>query len=171
MVKEDTVYSIPWKPVNRIAKIKVAINPYKLPFLLPWIIEWCAYVTVTPEDNSNTVFNKGNSNGFMACIPNGGHCAPSSMVGDNALWKKAQNIAKKNSASDIINSPTPIFIPLCTARVWLPLYVASDITSLNQKDILKITAIKEKYKQSIILLKLWKDNAALKVKDKSAVLV
>jgi hypothetical protein len=48
------------------------------------------------------VLSKGNSNGFIACIPFGGHCAPNSTVGDKALWKNAQNIAKKNKASDTI---------------------------------------------------------------------
>jgi hypothetical protein len=32
-----------------------------------------------------TVFNKGSSKGFIAEIPRGGHWAPSSTVGDNAL--------------------------------------------------------------------------------------
>lgn len=39
--------------------------------------------------------------------------------------------------------------PLCTANVWFPRYVASDITSLNHKDIEKIKLIKaeiRKYK-------------------------
>jgi hypothetical protein len=63
------------------------------------------------------VFNKGNSKGLIDSIPIGGHWAPSSIVGDNALWKNAQKIAKKNNASDIINKPTPMFKPLCTARV------------------------------------------------------
>jgi hypothetical protein len=63
------------------------------------------------------VFNKGNSKGLIACIPIGGHCAPNSILGDNALWKKVQKIAKKNSASETINKATPIFIPLCTAKV------------------------------------------------------
>jgi len=31
--------------------------------------------------------------------------------------------------------------PLCTAKVWLPRYVASLITSLNQKDIESTNAI------------------------------
>ena len=66
-------------------------------------------------------------------IPEGGQWAPSSPVGDSALWKKVQKIAKKNKASLTINSATPIFKPLCTAKVWLPKYVASEITSLNQK--------------------------------------
>ena len=79
--------------------------------------------------------SKGNSKGLIASIPIGGHWAPNSTVGDNALWKNAQNIAKKNKASDTINKATPIFNPLCTAKVWLPKYVPSDITSLNHKDI------------------------------------
>jgi len=53
----------------------------------------------------------------MDSIPKGGHLAPSSTVGERALWKKDQKIAKKNSASDIINKATPMFIPLCTASV------------------------------------------------------
>jgi hypothetical protein len=58
------------------------------------------------------VFNNGNSNALIASIPIGGHCAPNSTVGDKALWKYAQKIAKKNKASLIINKATPIFIPL-----------------------------------------------------------
>jgi hypothetical protein len=84
-VKDDTVYSTPWNPVNIIANIIVNTKPYKLPFLLPCINEWCAYVTVTPEDNRIIVFNNGNSKGFIACIPNGGHCAPTSTSGLIAL--------------------------------------------------------------------------------------
>jgi hypothetical protein len=34
-----------------------------------------------------------------------------------------------------MNKPTPKFNPLCTARVWLPIYVPSAIISLNQNDI------------------------------------
>jgi hypothetical protein len=63
------------------------------------------------------VFNNGNSKGFIPCIPNGGHCAPNSTLGDIALWKNAQNIAKKKNTSDIINKPTPKFNPFCTALV------------------------------------------------------
>lgn len=35
-----------------------------------------------------------------------------------------------------------MFRPLCTAKVWLPRYVASDITSLNQSDIEHTNVIK-----------------------------
>ena len=96
----------------------------------------------TTDDNNITVLSKGNSKGLIASIPIGGHWAPNSTVGDNALWKNAQNIAKKNNASDTINKATPIFNPLCTANVWFPKYVPSLITSRHQNDIEEITKIK-----------------------------
>jgi hypothetical protein len=34
-----------------------------------------------------------------------------------------------------MNKPTPMFNPLCTAKVWLPIYVPSAIMSLNHNDI------------------------------------
>ena len=37
-----------------------------------------------------------------------------------------------------MNKATPMFRPLCTAKVWFPKYVPSDIISLNQNDIEKI---------------------------------
>lgn len=60
------------------------------------------------------------SKGFIATIPRGGHWAPSSTVGDNALWKNAQKTLKKNKASDAINKATPKLSPRCTATVWSP---------------------------------------------------
>lgn len=151
-MKPDTVYSTAWKTVKMKANITVKSNPYKAPLLFPCIKEWWAYVTVTPEDNSITVLSKGNSKGLTASIPLGGQWAPISIVGDNALWKKAQKIAKKNKASDTINKATPIFKPLCTASVWLPRYVASEITSRNQKDIEETKEKKAKYKKYCALL-------------------
>jgi len=41
-----------------------------------------------------------------------------------------------------------MFKPLCTAKVWLPKYVASLITSLNQKDIEEITNNSARYTKS-----------------------
>ena len=99
------------------------------------------------------MFNKGNSNGLIASIPIGGHWAPNSIVGAKALWKNAQNIAKKNKASDTINKPTPIFSPLWTANVWFPKYVPSDITSRNQNDIEEITDINANIKKYSAILK------------------
>ena len=97
---------------------------------------------VTPEANNINVLSKGNSKALIASIPKGGHSEPNSTAGASALWKYAQKIAKKNKASDAINKATPIFKPFCTAKVWLPIYVPSDITSLNQKNMLEITSIK-----------------------------
>jgi len=74
-------------------------------------------------------------------------------VGDRALWKKAQNIAKKNNASDIINKATPMFKPLCTAKVWLPKYVPSLITSRHHRDIEEISVTRAKDKNISALLK------------------
>ena len=149
----------------------VYTKPYKAPLLFPCIKEWWQYVTVTPEDNKITVFNKGNSKGLIDSIPKGGHLAPNSTVGDNALWKKDQKIAKKNNASEIINKATPIFIPLCTARVWFPRYVASFVTSLNHKLIEYITDINAIYNTNKALVKLWNVNTALKVRANKDVLV
>ena len=39
IVKEETEYSIAWKPVNILAKTTVAIEPYNDPSLLPLIKE------------------------------------------------------------------------------------------------------------------------------------
>ena len=41
------------------------------------------------------MFNNGNSKAFIASTPKGGYCAPNYRVDDSALWKYAQNIAKK----------------------------------------------------------------------------
>lgn len=40
IVKDETLYSTPWKTVNIIANNTVAIDPYKAPFLSPYIKEW-----------------------------------------------------------------------------------------------------------------------------------
>lgn len=55
-------------------------------------------------------------------------------------------MAKKKRASLTINKPIPMFKPLCTAKVWLPRYVASDIMSLNQSDIEKTNEKKPRLK-------------------------
>lgn len=107
----------------------------------------------------------------MLSIPNGGHLAPNSTVGDSALWKKDQKIAKKNKASEIMKSATPIFKPLCTASVWFPRYVPSLVTSLNHKAIEETTQVNDVYKIVKTVEKLWKVKTALKVSVKRDVLV
>lgn len=85
----------------------MAIDPYNAPFLSPAIKEWWAYVIVAPLDNKITVFNNGNSKGFIGSIPAGGHWPPNSIPGVNELWKKAQNIDAKNNPSERMNKKTP----------------------------------------------------------------
>lgn len=57
-------------------------------------------------------------------------------------------MARKNKTSETINKVTPIFRPLCTAKVWFPIKVPSDITSLNQKNILDINSMIAKINNS-----------------------
>jgi len=170
-VKDETEYSTPWKAVNITAKIIVNTKPYKDPLLFPCINEWWAYVTVTPDDNKITVFNNGNSKGFIASIPIGGHIAPNSTVGESALWKNVQNIATKNKASDTINNATPRLSPLCTAKVWFPMYVPSDIISLNHNDIDDINVNRANIKKYSALLNEWKDKTLEVVSVNKLILV
>lgn len=125
--------------VNNKANIIVKKIPFIDPALLPCIIQWWPYVTVKPDESNKIEFKRGSSKGFTVSIPMGGHLAPNSTGGPTALWKKLQNMLRKKSASLIINNATPVLRPLCTAKVWLPIYVPSDIISLNQNDIDKVT--------------------------------
>lgn len=120
-VNEETSYSIPWNKVNTSASITVNAAPNSPLLLRPCIKEWWQYVIVTPDASNIAVFSRGNSKAFIASIPTGGHWPPNSTVGDRALWKYAQNIARKNNTSDTINKATPMFKPLWTAKVWLPI--------------------------------------------------
>lgn len=137
--------------------------PFKAPLLFPCIKEWWAYVIVTPEDNKIIVLSKGNSKGLTDSMPIGGQWVPISTLGDTALWKYAQKIPKKKRASDIIKRATPIFKPLCTARVWDPKYVPSVIISLNQNDIDAIKLSNPTNKPYIANIKPWKLNTAVVV--------
>jgi len=58
------------------------------------------------------VFNRGTSKASRGVIPTGGHTAPTSIVGPNELWKKAQKKEKKKHTSDKINRSIPHFSPL-----------------------------------------------------------
>ena len=65
----------------------------------------------------------------MALIPTGGQILPTSMLGLNEAWKKAQKKAVKKKTSEIIKSTIPRRNPLSTFRVCLPRNVASRVTS------------------------------------------
>ena len=124
-----------------------------------------------PDDNKITVLSKGNSNGLIASIPIGGHIAPNSTVGERALWKKVQKIATKNKASDTIKRATPILSPLWTAKVWLPIYVPSDIISRNQNDIDNTKVKKANVRKYSELLNPWKDKTPEVVRVNKLILV
>ena len=153
-------------PANKI----VSTSPYKDLLLFPSIKEWWQKVTVIPDANNNIVFSKGSSKGLIVSTSIGGQWDPTSTVGDKALWKKAQNIAKKNNASDAINKPTPIFNPLCTANVWFPKNVPSADISLNHSVIELIKDISEKSNTYFELLNKWKYDTPEVVNAKSDIL-
>jgi len=46
---------------------------------------WCAQVTVTPEESSVTVLNRGTVYGLGILIPIGGHIQPISGPGESAV--------------------------------------------------------------------------------------
>ena len=60
------------------------IIPNNVPRRFPSISEWCAYVTLAPDDSNRIVLSKGISNGFNGSIPCGGQDIPNSTVGAKA---------------------------------------------------------------------------------------
>jgi hypothetical protein len=54
---------------------------------------------------------------LIPVTPIGGHIAPNSTAGANALWKNPQKNDAKNTTSDNINNNIPHFNPLCTINV------------------------------------------------------
>lgn len=75
------------------------------------------------------MFSNGICIGLNGEIPIGGHVDPSSMVGDNLLWKKAQKNERKKNTSEIINRIIPHRKPLVTIFVCNPWYVPSRVIS------------------------------------------
>ena len=65
----------------------VTMIPRIVPRRLPSISEWCAYVTLAPDESNKIVLSNGISNGLSGSIPAGGQAVPSSTVGDSAEWK------------------------------------------------------------------------------------
>jgi hypothetical protein len=73
--------------VKITANTTVIMIPSNVPRRLPSISEWCAYVTLAPDESSKIVLSNGTSNGFRGSIPCGGQCVPNSTVGARAEWK------------------------------------------------------------------------------------
>jgi len=68
---------------------------------------WWAHVTVIPEDNKIAVFKRGIIKGLNGVIPIGGQFIPSSIAGDNLLWKNPQKKEIKKNTSDTIKRIIP----------------------------------------------------------------
>jgi hypothetical protein len=77
-------------------------------------------VTVTPDDRRMAVFSNGICSGLNGWIPVGGHVDPSSIVGDNLLWKNAQKNEMKKNTSEVINRIIPHRNPFVTIIVCRP---------------------------------------------------
>ena len=122
------------------ANTTVMMIPRSVPRRLPSISEWCAYVTLAPDESSRIVLSNGISNGLSGSIPAGGQAVPSSTVGDRAEWKYAQKIEMKKNTSLTMNNATPRLRPFCTANVWFPSRVPSATTSRNHK-IIALTVV------------------------------
>jgi len=114
-VKGALKYSNACNAVKNIANTIVIYNPFNASFLAPATIAWCAQVTLAPELNNITVFNKGISQALNTGTFSGGQTAPISKVGDKLEWKNAQKNAKKNIISETINNIIPILSPTCTS--------------------------------------------------------
>jgi len=55
--------------VKSSAITTVIMIPIIVPRRLPWISEWCAYVTAAPDDRRIIVFRRGTSYGESGSIP------------------------------------------------------------------------------------------------------
>ena len=64
-------------------------------------------------------------------IPVGGQVDPSSIVGNNLVWKNAQNYDTKNNISDKIYKIIPHCNPFGTIIVCSLCYVPSRVTSIH----------------------------------------
>lgn len=89
------------------------------------IIDWCLQVIEIPEHKRIIVLSIGILIGLNTLIPNGGHFIPSSILGDNLLWRKVQKNEIKKKISDTMNKIIPHFIIKDTIFVWFPWKVDS----------------------------------------------
>jgi hypothetical protein len=116
--KDASKYSIPWRTVKYKPKIIVTSKPVTLWLWRLVSIALWHHVTLIPEDNKIIVFNIGTSIGLKTWIPFGGHWDPSSTLGANLAWKKAQKKDKKKKTSDVINRIIPQRNPISTIFVF-----------------------------------------------------
>ena len=119
-LKDASIYSMACRHVKYTPRIIVNPKPWVVWVKLFSISAWCAHVTLTPEDKSTIVFNKGTWNGLNGIIPTGGQTLPISKVGASLLWKKAQKNLTKNKTSETIKSAIPQRRPSSTIAAWCP---------------------------------------------------
>lgn len=118
MLKVAIIYSNPCNIKKYNPKIQVNINRFRANFQLFLKINWWAQVTLTPDANKITVFNKGTWKGLKGTTPHGGHNKPNSIVGLSLEWKYAQKKDKKKKISLTINKIIPNIKPLNTILEW-----------------------------------------------------
>src|ERR1700761_4085154 len=108
-LKGAWIYSHAWIELNSRPSAMVHHSPFFSPSRSPWISEWCAQVTVVPEQSRIRVLSSGNLNGLSGVIPLGGHTPPtaSTALGNSEASKKAQNQPTKNITSDAMNRIMP----------------------------------------------------------------
>lgn len=130
------------------------------------------HVTLTPEDTKIIVFKRGTSQGLKGWTPNGGHCEPSSILGDNLEWKNAQKKETKKKTSEVINKIIPAFKPLETILLCSPWLVLSRETSRHHVKETKIRYISLKIKNSHLLWLLNQDpNLIVNLKAMNEVII
>src|SRR4051812_16481990 len=102
-------YSQAWMLVNDRPSRIVHHRPLISPLRSLWINEWCAQVTVVPEQSRISVLSKGKPNGSSTSMPLGGQTPPtaSTAEGKSAESNQAQNQATKNITSDAMNRIMP----------------------------------------------------------------
>src|SRR3954462_12760454 len=95
--------------VNSRPRRIVHHRPLMRPLRSLWISEWCAQVTVVPEQSRIKVLRSGNPNGFSTSMPLGGQTPPieSTADGKSAESNQAQNQATKNITSEAMNRIMP----------------------------------------------------------------
>src|SRR3954467_15412339 len=102
-------YSYAWTLVNSRPSRIVSNRPSLRPPRSPWISEWCAQVTVVPEQSRIIVLSSGKPQGSSTSTPLGGQTPPTASTadGNNDESKNAQNQARKNITSEAMNRIIP----------------------------------------------------------------
>ena len=113
--------------------------------------DWCFWLVGLFEYRI-AVFSKGTCTRLNSWIPVGGQFDPSSVVGNNLVWKNSQKNNTKNKNSQTINRIIPYRRTFVTIFVCNPWYVPSRVTSRHRWIIIII---------KFTLLKTWNQHTVL----------